>query len=208
MPEPDVLEWSCASLAALFDHPANPIAPPPAEESAVGRAASALMAALAATPRVATEADHVRLFINAPGGAAAPPYASHYLDGELLGPAARFAAEAYARQGLEMDVAAGEPPDALAVELEFLAVLARRERAARGAGDPAALAGIATDRRRFLDDHAARWIPAFVAAIRAADPGPVFAAAATVLDRWLAAERARPAVEVGNASRPPRNRGL
>jgi TorA maturation chaperone TorD len=199
----DILEWSCAALATVFDHVPERLDPVPDPAGELTAAAHALVRALDETPRVATDADQVRLFINAPGGVPAPPYASWYLDGELLGPSTQFPADAYARHGLEIDASAGAPLDALPVELEFLAFLARHERAARVTGDESALADVLRSRRHFLEHHAALWMPAFVAAVRAGAPGPVFAAAITLLDDWLRVERVRLDVLAGNASKPP-----
>lgn len=87
-----------------------------------------LAAWLAARPDPATlcrelEPAHVALFIARPGGVAAPPYQSCYQGpGLLMGPPAREMARRLEEAGLAL-ARAGEPPDHLAAELEYLAHL-------------------------------------------------------------------------------------
>ena len=71
------------------------------------------------------EAAYVRLFVTAPGGAIAPPYHSCYEseDGLLMGRPAAMMKERLAAAGLWLEGRASEPPDHLAVELEYLYLL-------------------------------------------------------------------------------------
>lgn len=69
------------------------------------------------------EPAHVALFIARPGGVAAPPYQSCYQGPRLLmGPPAQEMARRLDDAGLGL-ARAGEPPDHLAAELEYLAHL-------------------------------------------------------------------------------------
>lgn len=176
--------WMYDYLAHLFDGAVDQLPDPPdvtAIAPHLSAAADAVRAAVAGSTYEDTQADHARLFVNAQQGVAAPPYASWYLDGHLMGPAAHWAERAYAAQGLERSLDAGEPPDYVGVELEFLHFLARHELAARRTGDDASLRLVLQSERTFVLDHAARWLPAFTARIRSAAPGPVFAAATALL---------------------------
>jgi TorA maturation chaperone TorD len=127
------------------------------------------------------QATYTRLFVTAQEGVAAPPYASWYLDGRIHGPTCQWVRRAYAAQGLEPADDAGEPPDYISTELEFMYFLARHEHAAAETGDSAALALVRRGEAEFLL-HLAQWIPAFVARVRAADPGPVYLAASRQLE--------------------------
>ena len=145
-------------------------------------AIEALRQTFLAHPRVGIETEQVRLFVNAPGGVAAPPYASWYLDGRLIGPACEWAAGEYRGESLDVAADAGEPADFIATELEYLYFLCRHERAARLTADRAALDRVVRAQARFLHEHLLRWMPAFLRRLRAAAPHPVFARVADLLD--------------------------
>jgi TorA maturation chaperone TorD len=176
--------WVYDYLARLFDGSLDHLPAPPgaaATSPRVSAAVDVLLTAVAGSPADDVRADHARLFVNAPRGVAAPPYASWYLDGQLSGASAQWVEQAYAARGLERAPDAGEPPDYLGAELEFLHFLARHELAARGTDDAASLRVILTAEKDFVLGHVARWLPPFIAQIRSSEPGPVFAAAADVL---------------------------
>lgn len=171
-------------LAQLFDGALDdlPARPDPGGASPdVSGKARAVCIALRESRADDVLADHTRLFVNGRGGVAAPPYASWYLDRQLLGPSSRWVEQAYARQGLERAPDAGEPADYLGAELEFLFFLARHELAARSTADHDALRAVLDSERQFVLGHMARWVPAFISRIRSAEPGPVFAAATDLL---------------------------
>ncbi len=153
-------------------------------------AAARLCSSLAASLRDDVEADQVRLFVNATGGVPAPPYASWYLDGRLCGPSTAWVERAYARQCLE-PAGAGHPSDYVAAELDFLHFLCRHQMAARLTGDLGALESSRRAEAEFVLDHFAVWIPRFVSAIRAASPGPVYAATAGLLEAFCREEERR-----------------
>lgn len=183
--------WIYETLAQVFDHAPRAVPEPPGgttddDHAARRTAMDALLDAIATTPLADVEADYVRLFVNAPGGVAAPPYASWYLEGRLLGAAASWAAAAYARQGLEPAPDAGEPPDYLSTELEFMHFLCRHETAARTTADAQALALVLDAQAAFVHEHLARWMPLMLARTRSAKPGPVVAAATTLAELQIA----------------------
>jgi putative dimethyl sulfoxide reductase chaperone len=176
--------WVYEYLAQLFDGTVTHLPEPPEADGSSARLATAAHAIRAAVAGSSTEdllADHARLFVNARHGVVAPPYASWYLDRRLLGPSSRRVEQAYAGQGLETAPDAGEPPDYLGTELEFLLFLARHELAARSTGDEHALCVVLDTEATFVLSHVARWLPAFISQIRTAEPGGVFAAAADLL---------------------------
>jgi TorA maturation chaperone TorD len=176
--------WVYEYLAQLLDGTATDLPAPPDADGSSPQLASAVDALRAAVAGSSTEdllVDHARLFVNARDGVAAPPYASWYLDRRLLGPSSQWVEETYARQGVEPAPDAGEPPDYVGTELEFLLFLARHELAARGTGDQDALCVVLDSEAQFVLNHVARWLPAFITQIRTAEPGPVFAAAADLL---------------------------
>jgi len=125
--------------------------------------------------------DQVRLFVNAPDGVPAPPYASWYLDRRLLGPSCDWAAEQYREQALEVAADAGKPADYVGTGLEYMHFLCRHIHAARLTGDRAAFELARAAQRRFFQDHLVRWLPEFAARIRAAAPGGVYARVADLL---------------------------
>jgi putative dimethyl sulfoxide reductase chaperone len=73
------------------------------------------------------ESAYVALFVSGMGGVPAPPYASCHIDGdEFMGEASSRMRRRLAESGLAPAVA-GEPPDHLAIELEYLYFLLTTE---------------------------------------------------------------------------------
>jgi putative dimethyl sulfoxide reductase chaperone len=206
--------WIYEQLADIFDGaipgsretPQARVWPPPAMADAVTAFRLSLDRAVSAEHLAA---EHARLFVNAPGGVAAPPYASFYLDGRLLGPTTARVESAYAAQGLARDPGAGEPADYISSELEFMFFLVRHEIAARATADDAALDAVTAAQRSFVVDHLAAWVPSFIARIRAASPQAPFDAAAALLEA-LVVEDARDLSKVDSKGSarvtPSRNR--
>ena len=159
------------SLAEIL----GPDAAGPARELAAWLAAHPDPAALCRE----LEPAHVALFIARPGGVAAPPYQSCYQDqGLLMGPPAREMALRLEDAGLAL-ARAGEPPDHLAAELEYLAHLLT---------DPAA----AEPARDFASRQMLPWV-ARLARRLAAEPGcPFYALAAALAVALLGALTAGP----------------
>ena len=123
-----------------------------------------------------------RLFVG-PQAVPAPPYASVYLEAEprLMGNAATDMREML--QALGLAAPEGQPDDFIACELEvwmMLTLLLHPER-----GDD--LRAHAREALAWLvDEHMARWLPAFVERARKADaPTPAIQAALRCLEYWL-----------------------
>ncbi len=105
--------------------------------------------------------EYTRLFINAPGGVAAPPYASVYVAGQglLMQEGHAQAQEFYSRAGLQL-ADGQEPADFLPLELAFTAVLLER-------GDLVLLS-------EFLEKHLWRWFQVFERRVEASGPHPYY----------------------------------
>ncbi|PJB67581.1 MAG: hypothetical protein CO094_03610 [Anaerolineae bacterium CG_4_9_14_3_um_filter_57_17] len=99
------------------------------------------------------QAEYEQLFV----GATHPPiwlYESHYVDGRMLGPTTFALSKLYTACGLEADGA--ELPDHAALELSFLAYLARQESAAM---DAVQIREWGETRKLFIKSHAGVWLP-------------------------------------------------
>jgi len=92
--------------------------------------------------------EYTRLFINSSPAVIAPPYSSVYLDqeGNLYGPSAVWVHKFYHLHGFELS-GAGDIPDHLVLELDFLALLIEE-----GQDDVA---------EQFLSEHFRKWFPRF-----------------------------------------------
>lgn len=124
--------------------------------------AGALAEAVAGESLEDLQAEHIRLFVNAYGGAPCLPYESVYSEGRVLGETAQAAAFLYAQWGVEET---GEMPDHAAVELAFAAQLARL-RLVLEAGEDRELAEQALE--AFERDHLRVWLPVLAADLQAA----------------------------------------
>lgn len=114
--------------------------------------------------------DYTRLFVG-PVEPLAQPYASFWLSGEkvVMQDSTMAALALYAEGGFEIDESFSDLPDHVAVQLEFLYLLEFKLRQARAAGAEGAseLQRLHALRRRFLDEHLARWVGRFAQAVQA-----------------------------------------
>lgn len=104
------------------------------------------------------QAEYVRLFVNAPGGVPAPPYASIYIrnKGILMQQGYEQAMAFYGRAGLE-PTESSECEDHIGHELAFIGHLLDHDQFE------------VLD--EFLDAHVMMWYPLFLQHLLAADPG-------------------------------------
>jgi TorA maturation chaperone TorD len=148
--------------------------------------------AYSASPGEELLVDYTRLFLG-PARAIASPYGSSWLEGEAALMQATSAAVAglYEAGGFEVDDAFRDLPDHVAVELEFLYLLLFREAQSRTADDGAGLAAVAQLRARFLDEHLARWVGPFTAAIESGATTAFYRELAVLTRRFIEAESLR-----------------
>jgi TorA maturation chaperone TorD len=107
--------------------------------------------------------DFARLFVG-PYALLAPPYGSVYLDGErrVMGSSTMDVHTRYLNAGLEIAAHFKEPPDHIAVELEFMHFLVVKEIEAILHSDADVAIKYFDHQEVFLKKHLAAWVPQFV----------------------------------------------
>jgi TorA maturation chaperone TorD len=126
----------------------------------------------------------MRLFLINPE---VPPYESLYTAPRADGGgivAARLARE-YADAGLALAPSLAEPPDAVAVELEFMAFLTEQEAQAWSHGSRDEAVQVLAHEQRFLIQHLGRWFPALARRVRTAAPAGFYATVAEATDAFV-----------------------
>ena len=136
------------------------------------------------------EAERVRLFVNAPGGVPAPPYASWWMESTLAGETSREVERFYGEEGLRGEPGAG-PPDYLPALLEFLHFLLQHQVAARRTGQNVLERSGRAREREFLERFLTPWLPAFCAAAMQATREPFWRQSLALLEAFAAAEAER-----------------
>ena len=133
--------------------------------------------------------DYTRLFLG-PVNAIAQPYGSVWLGAEkaLMRDSTMAVLKIYEQGGFEIDEDFRELPDHIAAELEFLYLLLHRENQAHRNGESGALAATASLRKRFLDEHLARWAGPFAAAVSAGARSAFYRELAGLTDRFVRME--------------------
>lgn len=122
--------------------------------------------------RLALEVDYNRLFVG-PSALLAPPYESFYATarleegerGVVRGTPEREVKAEYAAHGLAMPAEFVEFSDHLAVELEYLSLLAKREAEAWELGNEKAALALQDDQESFRGEHLGTWIEPFVRSV-------------------------------------------
>jgi TorA maturation chaperone TorD/formate hydrogenlyase subunit 6/NADH:ubiquinone oxidoreductase subunit I len=144
----------------------------------IAQARSRTYAALAqdfARPQEGLEAEYARLFMG-PGRPVAHPYESVYREGRVMGDCALAVRQSYAVEGLAPE--GHSLPDHVAIELEFMAHLARREAEARERGDEEEVQACLRRQEAFLSEHLGRWLPRFCQRVLANEAHPFYASLA------------------------------
>src|SRR4030067_1305947 len=109
-----------------------------------------------------------------------PPYESVYLDSGLLyGPSTQRVADIYRR--FQIIVKDNEPPDYIAVELDFMRLLCEKEALARQSQDDGVRDLISAE-NSFLREHPVAWVPAFCESVRRFDITSFYAGGAGVTE--------------------------
>ncbi|OGO21817.1 MAG: hypothetical protein A2144_09580 [Chloroflexi bacterium RBG_16_50_9] len=112
-----------------------------------------------------------------------PPYESVYLDSGLLyGPSTQRVADIYRR--FQIIVKDNEPPDYIAVELDFMRLLCEKEALARQSQDDGVRELISAE-NDFLREHPVAWVPAFCESVRRFDITSFYAGVADVTEGWI-----------------------
>jgi TorA maturation chaperone TorD len=215
-PEPGAFEMALAR-SALYEALALGFGPPTAEvsrrlasaESTAGLVAAAafvhadlppLVGRLAAAdvrPETLAAA-FVRLFGHTAQGEV-PLFETEYGADELFLQPQQLAdiGGFYGALGLAVAPDAGERPDHVRCQCEFLMCLTRREAIAAERTDVDALATTAGIARLFLRDHLGRFLPALAARLERLDPGGFYGALGALAGRFIELECARAAVPAG-----------
>ncbi len=122
---------------------------------------------LAAASQEELSVEFSRLFVG-PFELPAPPYGSVYLDPNrmVMGDSTMKALRAYKEAGLDLSNGLREPPDHIAVELEFMHYLASREARATADGDKDRARDLLKAQGRFLKESMGPWIPPFCEKMR------------------------------------------
>lgn len=109
---------------------------------------------------VELQRDFARLFVG-PFEVLAPPYGSIYLEGEktIYGDSTQDVVRRYNEEGLEVRIK--EPPDHVAIELEYLYLLSYREAEALKAENEEKAAVYRDKQADFLASHLGVWFPIF-----------------------------------------------
>ncbi len=142
------------------------------------QARSRTYAALAqdfARPQEGLEAEYARLFVG-PGRPVAHPYESVHREGWVMGDCTLAVRQSYAVEGLAPE--GHSLPDHVALELEFMAHLARREAEARERDDEEEALACLRQQEAFLGEHLGRWLPRFCQQVLAGEAHPFYASLA------------------------------
>jgi len=115
-----------------------------------------------------------------------PPYESVYVDGGVLyGLSTDRVATRYRKFGLE--VQPNEPPDHIALELDFMRFLCEKEaeswQSEKGGWD------VIKEEDAFLSEHLALWVPALCESIRNFDATGLYSGLADVTEGWIGCDR-------------------
>jgi len=123
------------------------------------------------------ETEYSRLFILAFPNVTVQPFGSYWLeeDQRLMGKSSLEIQEMMASHGIEIAENSGLLPDHIVSELEFMAYLASQE-------------DTQETQQQLLEQHLARWIPQFTAALRAAKPAPYYRLAADFIELLIDSE--------------------
>lgn len=116
-----------------------------------------------------------------------PPYESVYLDSGLLyGPSTQRVADRY--RCFQVAGRDNEPPDYIALELDFMRLLCEKEALARQAQGNG-IRELIEEESDFLREHLARWVPTFCEAVRRFDTTSFYAGLADITEGWICCDR-------------------
>ncbi|MDP1714366.1 MAG: molecular chaperone TorD family protein [Anaerolineales bacterium] len=139
--------------------------------------------------------EYEQLFV----GLTHPPiwlYESHYVDGRMLGPTTFALSALYTQIGLEVEGA--ELPDHAALELSFLAFIARQESMTIDVAQATEWAAI---RKLFINNHAGTWLPE-VGQVLARSHYPAWIAIGLLLVASLSEQKTAPQLKTTSLALP------
>ena len=127
---------------------------------------------------------HADLFIG-PFELKASPYGSTYLEekGMVMGDSTMEVLKHYRKAGLEIDIK--QPPDHIAIELEFLSYLCALEVEALRDGDVGKAAELQAEQKLFLGKFILPWMPDFIKNIRAGTENTFYRCLADCFETFL-----------------------
>lgn len=127
---------------------------------------------------------HAELFIG-PFELKASPYGSTYLEKtrRVMGDSTMEVLKHYQKAGLEVDIK--QPPDHIAIELEFLSYLCALEAEALQAGDLKQTAELQVERKIFLGTYVLPWMPEFIKNIRSGTENKFYLGLADCCEMFL-----------------------
>jgi TorA maturation chaperone TorD len=130
--------------------------------------------------------EYARLFVG-PFELIAPPYGSVYLDPKriVMGDSTMKVLRAYKEAGLELSDSLREPPDHIAVELEFMHFLAVCETRATMEGNRGKARDLLTAQGRFLSESLHPWVPPFCEKIKQGAEKPFYRILADCLSAFV-----------------------
>lgn len=123
---------------------------------------------------VVVQGEYVSRFLVNRAGIPAPIYESAYERAEATGWVLAQLETEYAHQGLVPSPELREPPDHVAVELEFMSFLCSHEAQAWEEDAPSEAARALRTQRSFLKRHLARWLPEFAGRLGDVERDSVF----------------------------------
>lgn len=128
-----------------------------------------------------------------------PPYELEYARGEIVQLASSLAdiAGFYAAFGMEIRADADDRADHLTVEAEFMSVLCAKEKLAIEEGHAEHLDITTSAQRDFLQEHLARWLPAFAYRVQQARPQTFYGGLARFATKLIAGDCAQFKIDVG-----------
>jgi putative dimethyl sulfoxide reductase chaperone len=144
---------------------------------------------------------YVRIFGHTVKGPC-PTYELEYGQGEIFQLASELSdlRGFYEAFGLQLTGEGHERPDHVAVELEFLGILAAKLAHAIQQDDEAGRDILASAHHRFLEDHLAVWLPSFARRVGDAAPTGFYSALAAFAREFLEFECARHDIQAGPVS--------
>jgi putative dimethyl sulfoxide reductase chaperone len=130
--------------------------------------------------------EYTRLFGAAsPAYGLPPPYESVHCTADMPAEVAAAVAQFYAEAGFS-PIDGALPPDHLGVELKFVALLSHAEHQAWRAGAFHDAHRILRQERRFLEEHVASWVPAYISTVKKSANHPVYKRLASLTEQLCA----------------------